>query len=135
MLPPLFFLSHSLLCASSQVGLIQADMKPEERRVAYLCDVTYVTNSELGFDYLRDNLAGVGEAVLGAIAGAGFHAVFHGLDLNRCSMPGGRQGKGTRNAGEGKRGASTIRGVTSLPHLMLSALCWCDAAHIVPTLI
>jgi SecA DEAD-like domain len=29
----------------------------EERRAAYNCDVTYVTNSELGFDYLRDNLA------------------------------------------------------------------------------
>ena len=41
------------------VGLIQADMDPEARRAAYACDVTYVTNSELGFDYLRDNLAGV----------------------------------------------------------------------------
>ena len=40
-----------------KVGLIQADMEPEERRAAYACDVTYVTNSELGFDYLRDNLA------------------------------------------------------------------------------
>lgn len=29
----------------------------EERRQNYLCDITYVTNSELGFDYLRDNLA------------------------------------------------------------------------------
>jgi hypothetical protein len=49
-----------LLCwGNSQVGLIQQDMKPEERRTAYLCDVTYVTNSELGFDYLRDNLASV----------------------------------------------------------------------------
>lgn len=39
------------------VGLIQADMTPEERRENYLKDITYVTNSELGFDYLRDNLA------------------------------------------------------------------------------
>ncbi|GIL47249.1 hypothetical protein Vafri_4093 [Volvox africanus] len=39
------------------VGLIQADLKPEARKAAYGCDVTYVTNSELGFDYLRDNLA------------------------------------------------------------------------------
>lgn len=39
------------------VGLIQAGMKPLERREAYSCDITYVTNSELGFDYLRDNLA------------------------------------------------------------------------------
>ena len=39
------------------VGIIQQDMKPAERRAAYAKDVTYVTNSELGFDYLRDNLA------------------------------------------------------------------------------
>lgn len=39
------------------VGLIQSSMSPEERRRAYACDVAYVTNSELGFDYLRDNLA------------------------------------------------------------------------------
>ena len=31
-------------------------MKPEERRAAYGCDITYVTNNELGFDYLRDNM-------------------------------------------------------------------------------
>jgi preprotein translocase subunit SecA len=39
------------------VGLVQAGMAPAERRAAYACDVTYVTNSELGFDYLRDHLA------------------------------------------------------------------------------
>ncbi len=39
------------------VGLIQAGMNYTERREAYSCDVTYVTNVELGFDYLRDNLA------------------------------------------------------------------------------
>ena len=39
------------------VGLIQAGMNEEERKAAYACDVTYVTNSELGFDYLRDHLA------------------------------------------------------------------------------
>ncbi|MBQ0013372.1 MAG: preprotein translocase subunit SecA [Proteobacteria bacterium] len=38
------------------VGIIQHDMTDEERRVAYNCDITYVTNSELGFDYLRDNM-------------------------------------------------------------------------------
>lgn len=43
----------------TSVGLIQADMTPEARRAAYASDITYVTNSELGFDYLRDNLAGV----------------------------------------------------------------------------
>lgn len=40
-----------------KVGLIQQGMSSEKRRDNYMCDVTYVTNSELGFDYLRDNLA------------------------------------------------------------------------------
>ena len=39
------------------VGVVLNDMKPEERREAYRCDITYVTNNELGFDYLRDNMA------------------------------------------------------------------------------
>ena len=39
------------------VGLIQSGMNPEERRKNYSCDITYTTNSELGFDYLRDNMA------------------------------------------------------------------------------
>ncbi len=39
------------------VGLIQQNMTPAERRFNYGCDITYGTNSELGFDYLRDNMA------------------------------------------------------------------------------
>ena len=39
-----------------KVGVVLNDMKPEERRDAYNCDITYVTNNELGFDYLRDNM-------------------------------------------------------------------------------
>jgi len=39
------------------VGLIQATMSPQERKKNYDCDITYVTNSEVGFDYLRDNMA------------------------------------------------------------------------------
>jgi preprotein translocase subunit SecA len=39
------------------VGLIQQDMPPVERQRNYGCDITYATNSELGFDYLRDNMA------------------------------------------------------------------------------
>jgi preprotein translocase subunit SecA len=38
------------------VGIIQHDMDPEQRRAAYACDVTYGTNNEFGFDYLRDNM-------------------------------------------------------------------------------
>lgn len=37
-------------------GVILNDMKPDERRAAYNCDITYATNNELGFDYLRDNM-------------------------------------------------------------------------------
>src|SRR5439155_11354068 len=40
-----------------KVGLIQASMSPEERRPAYAADVTYGTNNEFGFDYLRDNMS------------------------------------------------------------------------------
>ena len=38
------------------VGLVIAGMEPEEKRIAYNCDVTYGTNNEFGFDYLRDNM-------------------------------------------------------------------------------
>ena len=39
------------------VGVIMPSMRPAERRAAYACDITYGTNNELGFDYLRDNMA------------------------------------------------------------------------------
>ena len=38
------------------VGLIVHDLEPEERKMAYAADITYATNNELGFDYLRDNM-------------------------------------------------------------------------------
>ncbi|WP_182524007.1 preprotein translocase subunit SecA [Nocardioides dongkuii] len=39
-------------------GVILPEMRPAQRREAYACDITYGTNNELGFDYLRDNMAG-----------------------------------------------------------------------------
>jgi len=39
-----------------KVGVILNSMEKEERRAAYNCDITYATNNELGFDYLRDNM-------------------------------------------------------------------------------
>ncbi len=39
------------------VGVIVANLSPEDRQEAYKCDVVYATNNELGFDYLRDNMA------------------------------------------------------------------------------
>lgn len=39
-------------------GVILPQMRPAQRREAYACDITYGTNNELGFDYLRDNMAG-----------------------------------------------------------------------------
>ena len=38
------------------VGAIQSDMETSERQKAYSCDITYGTNNEFGFDYLRDNM-------------------------------------------------------------------------------
>ena len=38
------------------VGLVIHDVQPQDRRKAYLADVTYGTNNEFGFDYLRDNM-------------------------------------------------------------------------------
>jgi len=43
------------------VGVIISDMKPEERIKEYNCDITYGTNNEFGFDYLRDNMAVIPE--------------------------------------------------------------------------
>ncbi|MGC9218458.1 MAG: preprotein translocase subunit SecA [Athalassotoga sp.] len=40
-----------------KVGFLQSEMNQDERRAAYNCDITYGTNTEMGFDYLRDNLA------------------------------------------------------------------------------
>ena len=40
-----------------KVGVVLNSMNSEERKAAYACDITYVTNNELGFDYLRDNMA------------------------------------------------------------------------------
>ncbi|HHU68363.1 preprotein translocase subunit SecA [Corynebacterium sp.] len=40
-----------------KVGVILSDLQPDQRRVAYEADITYGTNNELGFDYLRDNMA------------------------------------------------------------------------------
>ncbi|MBQ7677460.1 MAG: preprotein translocase subunit SecA [Lachnospiraceae bacterium] len=39
-----------------KVGVVLHDMSREERQEAYNCDITYITNNELGFDYLRDNM-------------------------------------------------------------------------------
>lgn len=46
------------------VGLANRELQPHEKQQAYACDITYVTNSELGFDYLRDNMAQSREALV-----------------------------------------------------------------------
>ena len=46
------------------VGLIQDTMESEERKKNYQCDIVYVTNNELGFDYLRDNMANSSEEIV-----------------------------------------------------------------------
>ena len=54
------------------VGLVQSGLDEKERKEAYNCDVTYVTNSELGFDYLRDNLASAADDLVLRKAGFNF---------------------------------------------------------------
>ena len=56
--------ANRLLAGSHQVGLIQTDMDANLKREAYAADVTYVTNSEVGFDYLRDNLSYLPETLV-----------------------------------------------------------------------
>jgi preprotein translocase subunit SecA len=46
------------------VGVIQHDMSPRERKAAYACDITYGTNNEFGFDYLRDNMVSFKEEMV-----------------------------------------------------------------------
>lgn len=58
-----------------RVGLVQQGLSETERKAAYRADVTYVTNSELGFDYLRDNLAQV--SLLSGCYTMSAHAVSH----------------------------------------------------------
>ena len=53
----MFFLIFLLMFVEQLHFILAENMTPELRRENYLCDITYVTNSELGFDYLRDNLA------------------------------------------------------------------------------
>lgn len=49
------FMGHLFTYLGLTVGCIQNTMSPAERRAQYACDITYGTNSEFGFDYLRDN--------------------------------------------------------------------------------
>ncbi|MSO61300.1 MAG: preprotein translocase subunit SecA, partial [Acidobacteria bacterium] len=51
------------------VGVIQHDLNDQQRQVAYACDITYGTNNEFGFDYLRDNM----KFDLGAMVQRGHH--------------------------------------------------------------
>jgi hypothetical protein len=55
--PCIHFIYLLLMFVEQLLFNFAENMTPEQRRENYLCDITYVTNSELGFDYLRDNLA------------------------------------------------------------------------------
>ncbi len=60
-------MDYPVFMVTNCVCIMQGDMTPEARRAAYLSDITYVTNSELGFDYLRDNLAAVSQKTAAAL--------------------------------------------------------------------
>ena len=53
------------------VGVIQTQMPQPERRTAYACDVTYTTNKQVAFNYLRDRLEGAGARQAGVRVGGG----------------------------------------------------------------
>nr|YP_009244311.1 preprotein translocase subunit SecA [Gelidium vagum]AMK96553.1 preprotein translocase subunit SecA [Gelidium vagum] len=53
-----FLLASQILSyLDTSIGLVKQFMNNKERYIAYNCDITYITNSELGFDYLRDNMS------------------------------------------------------------------------------
>jgi len=58
-------------------GVIQQEMNKEERKLAYSCDITYGTNNEFGFDYLRDNMATTLDEV---VQRAHFYAIVDEVD-------------------------------------------------------
>jgi preprotein translocase subunit SecA len=58
-------------------GVIQQDMGKEERRAAYNCDITYGTNNEFGFDYLRDNMV---TSLEGMVQRSHFYAIVDEVD-------------------------------------------------------
>ena len=68
-----------------RVGLVQQGLSETERKAAYRADITYVTNSELGFDYLRDNLAQV-SPLTGCYAEAVFLLAPHSIILPHCNL-------------------------------------------------
>ena len=65
------------------VGAVLSNTPQDERKAAYACDVTYVTGSELGFDYLRDNMARNADSVV--LRGL-HYAVIDEADSVRCGQ-------------------------------------------------
>ena len=93
-------------------------MQEAERRAAYAADVTYVTNSELGFDYLRDNLAQASIADHASCTGLASWPVLHAHSPKlflpgRCTQPAWLQRAGVQCLTPGK-----APGLMS-PHVML----------------
>ncbi len=94
------------------VGLIYAGMDPKEKKSAYLCDITYGTNNEFGFDYLRDNMAVYKENLVGR----GFpYAIVDEVDsilIDEARTPliiSGQGEKSTELYSEADRFAKTLR--------------------------
>ena len=94
------------------VGLLQNGMSPSLRRPAYAADVTYGTNSEFGFDYLRDNM--VTQAGLRVQRGHAF-AIVDEVDsilIDEARTPLIISGVGTKSASTYKDFARAVRGLT-----------------------
>ena len=94
-----------------KVGLIQNGMRPAEKRTAYAADVTYGTNSEFGFDYLRDNM--VTRANLRVQRGH-HYAIVDEVDsilIDEARTPLIISGAGTKSASTYKDFARAVRGL------------------------
>ncbi len=87
------------------VGISNHDMTPEQKKAAYACDITYSTNNELGFDYLRDNMVMRAEDRVAR----GYHfAIIDEVDsilIDEARTPLIISGKGTKSSEDYKKAA------------------------------
>lgn len=87
------------------VGISNHDMTPEQKKAAYACDITYSTNNELGFDYLRDNMVMRAEDRVAR----GYHfAIIDEVDsilIDEARTPLIISGKGTKSGDDYKKAA------------------------------
>lgn len=95
------------------VGISNHDMTPEQKKEAYACDITYSTNNELGFDYLRDNMVMRAEDRVAR----GYHfAIIDEVDsilIDEARTPLIISGKGTKSSDDYKKASKFAKSLKS----------------------